>query len=67
MLKCPREFSVRGHTEDGPFDLSDTTNWGNFHSLLKFGVDAGDLVLKDHHVFYQNTLRHCIHTVLHTD
>ncbi len=50
VIFCGQQgLAFRGHAEDSPFDLSDTTtNRGNFHSLLKFRVDAGDLVLKEH-------------------
>ncbi len=47
VIFCGQQgLAFRGHAEDGPFDLSD--NRGNFHSLLKFRVDAGDLVLNEH-------------------
>ena len=50
VIFCGQQgLAFRGHAEDGPFDLGDNSvNRGNFQSLLRFRVDAGDLVLKEH-------------------
>ena len=50
VIFCGQQgLAFRGHLDDGPFDLNDNSvNQGNFRSLLKFRVDAGDVVLKEH-------------------
>ncbi len=50
VIFCGRQgLAFRGHAEDGPFDVTDNSiNRGNFQSLLRFRVDAGDVVLKKH-------------------
>ena len=46
VVFCGKQMiSLRGHRED---IMSDDTNPGNFLALLKFHVDAGDVVLGDH-------------------
>ena len=49
VIFCGRQgLALRGHRDDGPVQLNDSSNKGNFQALLKFRVDAGDKVLKDH-------------------
>ena len=44
IVFCGRQMiPLRGHREQ-----SDTSNLGNFRSLLEFRIDAGDIVLADH-------------------
>ena len=44
IVFCGRQMiPLRGHREQ-----SDTSNPGNFRSLLEFRIDAGDIVLADH-------------------
>ena len=50
VIFCGRQgLAFRGHRDDGPVELDNSsTNKGNFQALLKFRVDAGDKVLKEH-------------------
>lgn len=50
MILCGRQaVAYRGNDDDGPIMLDDdSVNRGNFRAFLKFRVDAGDLVLKEH-------------------
>ncbi|KAL4142390.1 hypothetical protein QTP88_004857 [Uroleucon formosanum] len=43
------EVALRGDNDSGPiFSCSADNNDGNFRSLLRFGAQSGDLILKDH-------------------
>ncbi|KAF0764068.1 52 kDa repressor of the inhibitor of the protein kinase-like, partial [Aphis craccivora] len=49
IFLCGRQnFPLRGHRDDGDLIPNSVNNEGNFTELLKFRVDAGDDVLKNH-------------------
>ena len=50
VIFCGQQaLAFRGYRDDGPVPLDDSTfNRRNFQALLKFRVDAGDEVLKEH-------------------
>lgn len=50
VILCGQQgMAFRGHFEDGPFEFDDiSVNRGNFQALLRFRIDAGDMVLKKH-------------------
>ena len=49
VIFCGQQgLAFRGHRDDGPVELDSSANRGNFQALLKFRVDAGDKVLKEH-------------------
>jgi len=43
-----QNFSLRGHRDDGDLFQNSVNNKGNFRELLKFRIDSGDDVLKNH-------------------
>lgn len=49
IFLCGRQnFPLRGHRDDGDLIQNSVNNEGNFRELLKFRIDAGDDVLKNH-------------------
>ncbi|XP_015377033.1 PREDICTED: zinc finger MYM-type protein 1-like [Diuraphis noxia] len=52
ILFCGNQgISLRGHRDSGVIDLNEhasTENQGNFRELIKFRIDSGDNVLKNH-------------------
>ena len=49
VIFCRGEgLAFRGPRDDGPVELNDSSSKGSFQALLKFRVDAGDEVLKEH-------------------
>jgi len=46
---CGRQnIPLRGHRDDGDFIQNSVNNEGNFRELLKFRMDSGDDILKNH-------------------
>ncbi|KAJ8679037.1 hypothetical protein QAD02_014824 [Eretmocerus hayati] len=43
-----QNISFRGHRDYGPIDVNSKTNEGNFRELLKFRIQCGDEVLRNH-------------------
>lgn len=49
IFLCGRQnFPLRGHRDDGDLIQNSVNNEGNFRELLKFRIDSGDDVLKNH-------------------
>ena len=50
VILCGHQaFALRSHLDHGPVMIEDdSVNRGNFQVLLRFRVDAGDQVLKEH-------------------
>lgn len=49
ILLCGRQnIPLRGHRDDGEIALDSNKREGNFRTLLRFRVDAGDKVLQEH-------------------
>jgi len=61
---CGRmEWALRGHRDNGLLTAYEDFTQGNFKTLLKFRIDSGDSVLKEHFESCSKTAQYCSKTI----